>query len=305
MFDFLYIGSEVDFNSKKKVYENVKPVSGVEEFREENGKLSLLITGEKEGYLENIKDNVNININLFKKLNVSLKSLFEEINIVINRMDEISSTWEQIHKASEKYYDNNTTCESYKQMSNLFKTWSTILKTQNNIMHIDMREHFKYIRKNFGSMKDLANSVESHKYNYQKNVKNLMSKKDDLFKKGDPSKWELELKSGIDYSLIAKDKKAALSKMCPKETLNAINFKEFYGYYLNRAINEYKRMRNINGVLNKEIITTNTNKLIEISSKFYTCVAEINSSLNSAFLDKSNDNKCKLKRIPLDESLLK
>ena len=65
-----------------------------------------------------------------------------------------------------------------------------------------------------------------------------MSKKDDLFKKGDPSKWELELKSGIDYSLIAKDKKAALSKMCPKETLNAINFKEFYGYYLNRAINE-------------------------------------------------------------------
>ena len=296
-FDFLYIGAEVDFNSKKKVYEKVKPVSDVQEFREEKENVNLLVTEEKEGYLENIKDNSNININLLKKLNISFKLLFDEMNNVINRMDEISKTWEQIYKASEKYFDNNTTCESYKQMSTLFKTWSNVLKEQNNIVNVDIREHFKFIRKNFASMKDLANSIDTHKYNYQKSVKNLMSKKEDLFKRGDPTKWELDPKNKLDFSIIAKDKKTAVFKMCPKETANSINLKEFYGYYLNRAINEYERMRNLNGILNKDIIITNINKLTQISGQFIGCIAEINSSLDAAALIKINDQKCKLKRI--------
>ena len=36
-------------------------------------KAPLLITAEKEGYLGNFKDDTNININLFKKLNYSFK----------------------------------------------------------------------------------------------------------------------------------------------------------------------------------------------------------------------------------------
>ena len=96
VFDFLYIGADVDFNSKKKVYEKVKPVSDVQEFREVNENVKLSITSEKEGYLENIKDNTNININLFKKLNVNFKLLFEEMNNVINRMTEISNKFSKL-----------------------------------------------------------------------------------------------------------------------------------------------------------------------------------------------------------------
>lgn len=78
----------------KKVFEKVKPVSDVQEFREENEKVNLSITGEKDGYIENINDNINININLFKKLNISFKLIFDEMNTVINRMEEISNIWE-------------------------------------------------------------------------------------------------------------------------------------------------------------------------------------------------------------------
>ena len=304
-FDFLYIGAEVDFNSKKKVYEKVKPITDVHEFKTVDGQGTLLITGEKEGYLENIRDNFNINNNLFKKLNVSFKSLFDEMNTVINRMDEISNIWKQIYKTSEKYFDNNTTCESYKQMSNLFKTWSTTLKEHNNIINVDIREHFKFIRKNMGSLKELITSVDSQKYNYQKCVKNLMSKKEDYFKRGDPAKWELDPKHKKDFAFISTDKKTALFKMFPKDTSNAINLKELYGFYLNRAISEYERTRNYNGILNKEIISKNVNKLTEILAKFHSCVAEINSGLDSAALNKTNDQKCKLNRIPFDDSLLK
>ena len=159
LLDFLFIGSENDLNNKKKVYENVKNFTEVHDFKSKEEKVNLLISSQKENYLENIKDNVNININILKKLNNSFKLLFNEMKAVVSRMEEISNYWNQAHKASLKYFDSNTTCESFKQLSNLFKTWSQIIKEQNTIVNVDIREHFKFIRKNFAAYKDLGRII--------------------------------------------------------------------------------------------------------------------------------------------------
>ena len=302
LLDFLYIGSESDFNNKKKVYENVKNLSEVKDFKSNDEKVNLLISPQKENYLENIKDNANININLLKKLNNSFKLLYQEMNAVIARMDEISNYWNQIHKVSLKYYDMNATCESFKQLGNLFKTWSKILREQNNVVNVDIREHFKFIRKNFSSMKDLGNSVEPIKSNYQKLSKNLIIKKEDLFKKGE---IQTDPRSKSDYGVANVEKVKVLQSMLPKETGATIIAKEIYGLYLNRAINEYERMRDINGILNKEIVVENATKLMNIMSQLHICVGEMNIGLETSILNKGNDNKCKERRIPLDESLLK
>ena len=302
LLDFLYIGSESDFNNKKKVYENVKNLSEVKDFKSNDEKVNLLISPQHENYLENIKDNANININLLKKLNNSFKLLYQEMNAVIARMDEISNYWNQIHKVSLKYYDMNATCESFKQMRNLFKKWSKILREQNNVVNVDIREHFKFIRKNFSSMKDLGNSVEPIKSNYQKLSKNLIMKKEDLFKKGE---IQTDPRSKSDYGVANVEKVKVLQSMLPKETGATIIAKEIYGLYLNRAINEYERMRDINGILNKEIVVENATKLMNIMSQLHICVGEMNIGLETSILNKGNDNKCKERRIPLDESLLK
>ena len=302
LLDFLYIGSESDFNNKKKVYENVKNLSEVKDFKSNDEKVNLLISPQKENYLENIKDNANININLLKKLNNSFKLLYQEMNAVIARMDEISNYWNQIHKVSLKYYDMNATCESFKQLGNLFKTWSKILREQNNVVNVDIREHFKFIRKNFSSMKDLGNSVEPIKSNYQKLSKNLIMKKEDLFKKGE---IQTDPRSKSDYGVANVEKVKVLQSMLPKETGATIIAKEIYGLYLNRAINEYERMRDINGILNKEIVVENATKLMNIMSQLHICVGEMNIGLETSILNKGNDNKCKERRIPLDESFLK
>ena len=300
--DFLYIGSESDFNSKKKVYENWKPFTEVKEFKSNDEKVNLLISAQNESYLENIKDNVNININLLKKLNNSFKQLYQEMNTVISRMEEISNYWSQMHKVSLKYYDINTTCESFKQMGNLFKTWSKILREQNTVVNIDIREHFKFIRKNFASMKDLGNAVEPIKSNYQKLSKNLISKKEDLIKKGE---IQTDMRSKSDYGVGGNEKSKMLQSMLPKETNSAIIAKEMYGLYLNRAMSEYERMKDINSILNKEVVLENVTKLMNIMSQLHVCVGEINMGLETSSLNKTTDNKCKEKRIPLDESLLR
>ena len=300
-FDFLYIGAETDFNSKKKVYEKVKTMTDVNEFRNKDAKVEVMISGEKENYVENIKDHSNVNINLLKKLNTSLKLLFDEINAVTTRMDEIGNIWEQIYKSSEKYFDHNMTCECYKQVSNLFKNWSGILKQQNNVVNVDLREHFKFIRKNFVSMKDLSNSIETYRSNYQKASKNLIAKKDDLFRRGEPSKWELDPHDKIEMNKITKNKKEAVLLMCKKETLNTIGLKEFYGLYLNRIIFEYERMRNLNAASNQYILNSNVKKLTDISGQFLIFAGEINSAIDLAVNNHTNENKCKLKRIPMED----
>ena len=291
LLDFLYIGSENEFNNKKKVYENTKNITEVQDFKSKEEKVNLLVTAQKENYFENIKDNINININILKKLNNSFKLLFNEMKAVVSRMEEISNYWNQAYKASIKYFDSNITCETYKQLGNLFKTWSQIIKEQNTVVNIDIREHFKFMRKNFAAMKDLANSVEPMKSNYQKLVRNLMNKKDELYKKGEAFN---------NYN-----KAKSMQGMLPKETNAAINSKEMYGLYLNRALSEYERMRALNGKLSKQIVFDNVTKLTNLLSKFYNCVGEMNSEMDSEAINNSNDNKCIEKRIPLDENFLK
>lgn len=299
-FDFLYIGAETDFNSKKKVYEKVKNINNISEFRNKDSKVEIMINAEKENYCENIKDNVTMNINILKKLNTSFKLLFDEINAVTTRLDEIASLWAQMFKASEKYFDHNITCECYKQLSILFCNWSNILKQQNSVVNIDIREHFKFLRKNYSSMKDLSNSIETPKSNYNKASKNLMYKKDDLFRRGDTSKWEFDPHDKIEMNKISNNKKLAFPLMCKKETLNVIGLKEFYGFILNRIISEYERIRELNAHLNKSVLYYNLKKLTDINGHFLIFSGEINSAVDLCINDHSNDNKCKLKRINMD-----
>ena len=299
-YDFLNIESETNFNNKKKVYEKVKPITEVSEFKNKDSKVDIVISEEKENYLENIKDNSTVNINLFKKLNTCFKTLFDEINIVTSRMDEIACIWEQIYKSSLKYFDHNITCEVYNQMTNFFSNWSKILKHQNVVVNVDIREHFKFIRKNFVSMRDLANSIDIHKYNYYKASRSLIAKKDDLFKRGDPTRWELDPHDKIEMSKIANNKKAAILLICKKETQNVIGLKEFYGFLLNRIISEYERIRRLNSIVNKDVLYKNLKKLTDINGEFLILTGEINSAVDAKINDCSNENQLKLKRIPME-----
>ena len=299
-FDFVNTELETTFNNKKKTYEKVKPINEVSEFKNNDSKVDIMISTEKENYLENIRDNSTVNINLFKKLNTSFKTLFDEINIVTSRMDEIACIWEQIYKSSVKYFDHNITCEIYKQMTNLFGNWSKILKQQNVVVNVDIREHFKFIRKNFVSMRDLVNSIDIHKNNYSKASRNLIAKKDDLFKRGDPTRWELDPHDKIEMTKIANNKKEAILLMCKKETQNVIGLKEFYGFILNRVISEYERMRKLNSNVNKDVLYKNLKKLTDINGEFLIFTGEITSAVDSKVNDSSNDNQLKLRRIPME-----
>ena len=286
LYDFISIENEADFTKKKKEYEKMKPPQNINENQSLIGIINIEVKKEKETFFENIKENINLNESLFIKLNENLKLLKTQIENITLKIDEIAQIWVELCKTSTKYFDNDDIILTYDEMNKLFTNWSESLKKHNNIIHIDIREYFKYVKNNFKSMKDLIYIVETNKNTFNKNERNLINKKEELFKKADVNKWELDNNDKNNGTIFLQDKNAALMKMIPKETNNVINMKKEYGYYLNRIIDEYERLNSINSFLHKKNLINACEKIIEIYGDFQRATADI----HNCFQMKSTKN---------------
>ena len=274
-YDFISIESEADFNKKKKEYEKMKPPQTINENQSLIGRINIEVKKEKEIFFENIKDNINFNEGLLNKLNENFKLLKQQIENITQKIDEIAQNWNELCKTSTKYFDGDDIIQTYEHMSKLFTNWSDALKRNNNVIHIDIREYFKYVKNTFKSMKDVVSVVEVSKNTFNKNERYLINKKEDLFRKGDVNKWELDINERDNANKLLQDKNAALMKIIPKETNNVINLKKTYGYYLNRIIDEYERIKVINSFSHKKNLINACEKLTEIYGDFQKGTADI------------------------------
>ena len=281
LYDFISIEKDADFQKKKKEYEKIKPSTNINDFQMPNGSANVQLSSKKMILFENIKDNINLNETLLTKLNDNLKALKLQLDNLCTKVDEIVQNWDDLRQNSVKYFDGDEIAKTYEYMHNLFKNWSDCLKSHGNLIHIDIREHFKYTKNNFRSMKDLVALVETNRNTYNKNERSLMNKKEELFKKGDTNKWELNSDDkNISGNLIS-DKPNALIKILPKDTNNVINMKKSYGFYLNRIIEEYERFREINSDLHKKIMIRTCIKLIEIYGDYQKAITDIMNFFNN------------------------
>ena len=283
LYDFLTIQKDDDFQRFKKSYDKIKisPLNDIKERKSLNGELKIKITKEKEIYLENIKDNAIYNVNLLKKLNNNFKLLQEEFLTVIKRFESISQVYRQLYDVSMKYLDQKTITEGYAQMEKMFLKLSESFDSIKKFINSDIREYFKFVGNNFNCLSEMTQNVDMAKNNYIKIEKNLINKKNDLFKRGDTSKWELSPQDKSNAKKLLKEKTLACIKMLPKETKNCINSKEIYGFYLNKLISEYERMRQFNSVQHKKKICFYCKEQIFICSDYTRVLGDITMDLDS------------------------
>ena len=275
LYDFLSIEEEEKLAEKKKYYNNFKLPLYLRDYKSPTGKLDIAINEEREIIYQNIKDHTELNQELLSKLNKNLKLLNGELSAVINRMDEISKNCEDLFLNSVKYCDANDIKISYYQLNDLFKHWSTALKKNATLINVNIREYFKYTKNTYRSMKELLNVVDNYKQNYYKSKRNLIAKKEDLFKKSDVSKWDLGPNKDMSVLNLLKDKNVALPKMLCNETNIVINLKQLYGYYLNSANNEYERIKKLTAFGHRQNISDNSKKEITIISELFKNISEI------------------------------
>ena len=275
LYDFLSIEEDNKFNERKKYYNNFKQPKNLREYKSLTGKLDITINEDNEISFQNIKNNIDINQELLTKFNKNLKLLNNEVTSVINRLEDISQICEELFLNTVKFYDNDNIKISYYQLKDMFKNYSTLLKKQSCLINVNLREYFKYKKNVFRSMKDLTNIVDNYKLNYYKFKRNLITKKEDLFKKSDVSKWDLGPNKNISVVTLLKEKNIALPKMLFNETNAVINMKQIYGYYLNRIISEYERIKKINNFEHKQNVSENAKLQISLISELFKNISDI------------------------------
>ena len=277
LYDFLTIQKYEDFLIKKKLYEKIKIYNFIDlrERKSINGELNVKISREKEIYLENIKDNTIYNSNLFKKLNTNFKLLNDELSNVTKRLEIISENYQQIYDISNKYLDLNLIKTSYAQMNIMFQELKKNFEKFQYFIKSEIKQHFKFIGNNFICLNEMIQNVDIAKNNYLKISKHLINKKNELFKKGDKNKYEINEK--IDMN----DKKTLLKYMLPQETINCIKIKMMYGFYLNELIKEYEKMRKINSYFHKRKICYFCKEQITICSEYTRILGDIIMTIDS------------------------
>ena len=288
LYDFLSIEKEGDFSKNKLLYEKMAMPMNLLEFFSPNGEINLGINKEKETYFQNISDNTINNEILLHNLNFSIKQLKIIFDVFIQKVEEVQKKWDVLFLNSTKFFEDIRISNTYEKMGKLFANWSISLRKQNILIFENVREYFKYIKNNFRDMRVNINNVENVKNEYYKYERSLIYKKEDLFKKGDITKWELDPQDKTKANSLIDDKLSALFKMCAKDTDKCIQKKIYYGYYLNQIIEEYERIRNFNGKSYKENQINFCSKLTEILSEFHNQVVE---NLTSLVVEENKYNK--------------
>ena len=279
LYDFLSIEKDEDLNNKKLEYQKVDRPMNLLEFYAKDGKMNLDINKEKQTYFQNISDNNTNNEILLENLNYSIKQLKIIFDIFIQRVDDVQKKWEALFMNSTKYFEDIGISNTYDKMSKLFTKWSEFLKKQNKLVFVNLREYYKYVKNNFRDMKKNISNVESAKNDYYFHEKSLIYKKEDLFKRGDVTKWELDPQEKANPKDLLHDKFSALFKMCAKDTDRCNQRKIYYGYYLNQLIEEHERIRNFNGKNHKDNLMNFCQNLAEIISDFHNLIVENLTSL--------------------------
>ena len=154
----------------------------------------------------------------------------------------------------------------------------------------DIKEYLKIISGNYHHIRELAQVVENQKASYYKMSKNLMSRKMELYRKGDINNWQLDIKDKNQVGDFSKDRLTSYKKICFKDTNNTIKNKEKYAYYLNRLISEYVRMRNLNAFENKEKVRQFAKKQGQIMSEYFKKMGEIIILIDGCMINDAGEN---------------
>ena len=283
LYDFLCVESEKEFKNRQKEYENTTPSNDVRNFQSINGKIDINITQETEKKYSTLKTFCNESEKLYKQLYYNLNSIQDDFNSLTKRLNEASLIWEKLIKLNEKYSsDDNNQKEIFIQLKKMYQSLEKAIRQQNDFMKIDLKENFNFLYNNLSNLGQVFKKVDEYKRIYIKEEKDLISLKNDLFTK----------KQGGS----AINKEVDLSKLLPKNTEATLEIKKNYGYYLNRSIIEFKRMRD----LDKELFKTNIIKCfksqLDLVKDLQSEINEISSKINELKSKSEIKNEIKEKK---------
>ena len=210
--------SQNDFHIIKLKYKRLEKKVMMKDFQSLTGELDATFYQDKYNLSLNIPKIIEKKRNLYLNLNIAIKDIINEFEIIESKMNNLSQAF---HDLSNEYKNNNENIELFENFGNFCKNLSNIYSQEKNIFKIDIKEFFKYLRLELEEVDKLFNECKYAKINfegyennlssYEKNKKNI---NEDMFK------FELQQKQ-----------------------IEKLNAKRICCFLQNRACDEYERIK--------------------------------------------------------------
>ena len=107
---------------KKQAYSKITPPNSSLKVKSLTGEINISVSNDKEIYLKNIKNNVDLNICTLQKITKGYKSLKLLMDQISDKMKEISQYWQywkEIYSAYLNFSEKPNTVDSYNILSKI------------------------------------------------------------------------------------------------------------------------------------------------------------------------------------------
>ena len=199
-----------------------------------------------KNYFNSVETFINAQEDEIKNIKKNLKEYNVNILLACKNLEQIENGFNRLNQFYNKANLSKDICHIFEQYQIFFKNYKRIHVNQSEIIKNKLKEIFNYINNKSKSLIELIKRQNEVQSDYNKIKEDLINKKENLWKKMDISKWELNQMTQIDSALLFRDKNYAFSKMCFQETMIVNNKGDILGYYyLNNILNIKNTIDNI------------------------------------------------------------
>ena len=268
---FLSYEDRAKFESKFKELSSTQPSAYVEEYKTLDGKVIISHDENDEKYFNNINKYFNIQVQIFERLNLSLKIFFNNMNTVAESLKDVQKNFDILHLLNTRVLMKDIITKSYEEMSHFFGNYKKILIKQNEMIKNHMKDFFKYINLESNAYFELIEKREELKEKYNIENQKLLAKKEKLFAGKDINKLELGEEKNINKEKLLNDKVYAFEHICKSDTNSIMKIYNQLGYANKMNILELKKLIN-------EYCVRYVNNIKTFNAEFYPSINDLVSS---------------------------
>jgi hypothetical protein len=227
VYDFITL-PQADWNQKaKNKYSKIQIAMKFESMPNFEGKNNIAISKSEEAKASKIKTEITPISGALLNLNTHLDELLAAMDKVSLCFKNVGLSFEELQK--KNIYFNDILSNGYKNLSELFKTWSNNYKTQADFFREEIKYHFKFMEKEYTTFlknfEEYRLAREEYKRTFDRMKKIKIPTKEDLLSLKDIKKY-------YAYQLVYINNEYYLLK--ERQANRLIN--QFVKYYDNKDI---------------------------------------------------------------------
>ncbi|CAD8101533.1 unnamed protein product [Paramecium sonneborni] len=247
--DFLEITDDSKLKEKFNQYEKQKGPSKPQEYTMTNGSCVLEITNELQNYSQALTDYLKNSQDIYKKTGNNFSKLCTDLENLSNTLTSITDNFNTLDKLTDGFIKQTKSKGAieqiqlvYQELSKFVTGWQYGVNFQMKNVKENFYEFFRYHKKSQSSAYDYLQTKNKLQQKYLNQKNQLNDKKEQLYIKGDPTKWELPPDIPKTVKELQFNKGEAFKYMLPNETKQLSEVREMYAFMNHQLQDEINQM---------------------------------------------------------------